>query len=41
MPGGAESLNAAAAAGVLLFEIVRQRLSAEALSTDSGNGLNG
>jgi TrmH family RNA methyltransferase len=26
MPGGAESLNAAVAAGVLLFEVVRQRL---------------
>lgn len=27
MPGGAESLNAAVAAGVLLFEVVRQRLN--------------
>jgi TrmH family RNA methyltransferase len=27
MPGGMESLNAAVAAGVLLFEVVRQRSS--------------
>ena len=30
MPGQAESLNAAVAAGVLLFEVVRQRMHAEA-----------
>jgi tRNA G18 (ribose-2'-O)-methylase SpoU len=28
MPGGSESLNAAVAAGVLLFEVARQRSSA-------------
>jgi tRNA G18 (ribose-2'-O)-methylase SpoU len=27
MPGGFESLNAAVAAGILLFEVVRQRNS--------------
>jgi tRNA G18 (ribose-2'-O)-methylase SpoU len=25
MPGGSESLNAAVAAGILMFEVVRQR----------------
>jgi TrmH family RNA methyltransferase len=30
MPGGGESLNAAVAAGILLFEVVRQRFSAPA-----------
>jgi len=25
MPGGSESLNAAIAAGILLFEVIRQR----------------
>ncbi len=28
MPGGSESLNAAVAAGILLFEVVRQRSAA-------------
>jgi TrmH family RNA methyltransferase len=30
MPGGVESLNAAVAAGILLFEVVRQRSSSSA-----------